>query len=406
MSWINRVQNRIEIRTGDGQVYEPDYLNPEFEQGYNLSEFEFRNVPGTLVIREQPKGRRFRLQIIFQGDLHLEDSERFRQSTFDRRPWIVIHPKYDELLVHPVSLRFDNTSENVTTVTGTIVETIEEVFPNTTESPEDEILAKKTALDEVSAESYEQEISSTGLRVSDASQIQDNLASVQDKSLELTQSNQEAANIRNTVRLASTNVNNSIGDVTGFIRDVQAAVNFPFLIEAETQDRINALKESLDTLFSGSITRNQKKYYEVNGASSISSICTASITNSTYETRSDVDVVISSLVDTFNTFIVNLDSLQSETATEPNSYTPSEEVLRGLYDIVNFTVSRLFEIALGSKQELIYVVESDTNPILLAHMIYGLDSEDSNLQKLVRNNNIGISELLLIPKGREIKYYV
>lgn len=405
MSWINRVQSKIEIRTGDGQSYFPEYLNPEFVQGYNLSEFEFRNVPGTLVKREQPKGRRFRLEIIFQGDLHLEDAERFRQSTFDRRPWIVIHPKYDDLLVHPVSLTFDNTSENLSTITGTVIETIKEVFPATSESPNDEILQRKLDLDESSAESYEQELSQEGLQVEDANQIEDNLSNIESKSLDIAQTDEEAANIRNTIRTAQTKVNNAIGDATGYVRDVQAAINLPFQIQTSVTDRINALRESLDALPFIDLSKNQKKYYEANGAATVSAICTASITNVEYETVSEVDAVILSLLDAFNFFVTNLDSIQTETAVEVDSYTPSEEVLRGLYSTVNYTVSRLFEIAFGSKQELIYVVPEDTNPILLTHLIYGLDSEDENLNRLVTNNQIALDELLLVKKGRAIKYY-
>jgi hypothetical protein len=405
MSWTNRVQNRIEIRTGDGQVYTPDYINPEFEQGYNLSEFEFRNVPGTLVVREQPKGRRFALQIIFQGDLHLEDSETFRQSTFDRRPWIIIHPKYDELLVHPVSLRFDNTTENITTITGTVIETIDTVGAITTESPVDEITDRKNNLDEVSAASYEQELSQNGLQTGDANQIQDNLTVVQSTSLAIAQTDEEAATIRNTITTAQTKLNNSIGDATGYIQDVQAAINLPFQIVTSVTDRINAFTEALDALPLINLTRSQKKFYETNGSTSLSGMCVASVTNTEYETRGQVTEVLDLILGSFNTYIENLDSLQTETATEIESYTPSEEGLRELYDVVNYTVSRLFEIAFGSKQELIYVVESDTNPILLTHLIYGLDTDDANLERLIKNNEIGINELFLIRKGRNIKYY-
>lgn len=405
MSWIIRNQNRIQVITGDGEVYEPDYVNPEYIQGYNLAEFEFRNVPGTLVDRQEPKGRRFRLELIFQGDLHLEEAERFRQSTFDKRPWTVIHPKYDELTVHPFSLRFDDTKDNLTRITGIIVETITGAFPNTTESPIDEINAKKGALDEQAAVSYDQELAPFNLDSNDAQLINNSIDSTDGVTSSLIEDDSQAAQLRNAVVNAKNKVTNSIGQATGFIRDVQAVINFPFQVETNVNDRINALIEAFNALPIDNLSRTQKKYYENNGAASLSSMCVASVTNSEYNTRSEVDFVINKVITAFNSFIVNLDAIQSETATEVDSYTPDEETVRGLYDIVNFTLSRLFEIALGSTQELILVVSEDTDPINLAHFIYGPSEDDSNLQTMIENNDIGISELFLIKKGREIKYY-
>lgn len=408
MSWVERVKNRIVIVTGDGQTYEPDYIDAQYVQGFNVSEFEFRNVQGTLVKREQPKGRKFQLVILFQGDDHLDVGEQFRQSAFDKRVWRITHPKYDDLIVHPQTLRFDDTDENVTRITGTILETILEVFPAVTENPVDEIQANKTDLDEQTAESYESELAPDPLDSNDANQINDELDRVESNTQQIIDSDEQAAELINLINTARTSVTNGIGSATGFIRDVQTAVNYPFQVEASVQDRINVLIETFEALPFMGVPKNQKKYYETSGSAAISSACVSTVNQLdefTYMTREDVSNILTSILNVYNDYITNLDEIQTETATEPDSYTPDEESVRQLQDLVNFTVSRLFEVALGARQELILIVSAETDPIQLTHKIYGLDNEDQNLQTLIENNNIGISELLRVPKDREIRYY-
>ena len=77
-----------------------------------------------------------------------------------------------------------------------------------------------------------------------------------------------------------------------------------------------------------------------------------------------------------------------------------------LTGVVNYAISQLFIIALGAQQERIILLGEDSNVINLTHRFYGLDSEDLNIDKFMRNNDIGISEMLQIEKGRKIKYYV
>ena len=42
---------------------------------YNVAEFEFPEVSGTLVSRKKPKGSRYDLEIIFQGENNLDLSQ-------------------------------------------------------------------------------------------------------------------------------------------------------------------------------------------------------------------------------------------------------------------------------------------------------------------------------------------
>jgi len=73
--------------------------------------------------------------------------------------------------------------------------------------------------------------------------------------------------------------------------------------------------------------------------------------------------------------------------------------------LVNYTISNLFNIAINAKQERSIIVEDDTNLVALAHRFYGLAPDDSTIEDLMLGNKIGLSELLIIKKGRKISYY-
>ena len=51
-------------------------------------------------------------------------------------------------------------------------------------------------------------------------------------------------------------------------------------------------------------------------------------------------------------------------------------------------------------------LEEDSNAILLTYRFYGEDNEDIFLNEFVNANNLGLTEYLIIPKGRLITYYV
>jgi len=77
MSWIEKIKEGIKITTGDGEIYEPLYILSSKSIDYNVAEFNFPNVNGTLVKVGNKRGTRHSLRIIFQGEDHLDVSDRF-----------------------------------------------------------------------------------------------------------------------------------------------------------------------------------------------------------------------------------------------------------------------------------------------------------------------------------------
>ena len=117
----------------------------------------------------------------------------------------------------------------------------------------------------------------------------------------------------------------------------------------------------------------------------------------------EIDAVITTLLDTSNDFVNDIDDLQDQDPREPTSYVPDKCVIQDVLSLIDITSSNLFNLSLSSASETRIILEADTNLIVLTHRIYGY-SED-NLDLLLRNNLIGLNDVYTVPKGREIVFY-
>lgn len=406
MSWLDKIQERLVITTGDRTRYYPNWLNAVKTKEWNVSRFEFIDVRGTLVKRGTNKGRTFNIEIYFQGEDHLDIAAQFEDSADDPRPWKIEHPFYGSLLCQPISLQFDNTVYNVSKITGILVETIDESNPQIKKDPIDEVYQKVTNLQTVTEEYFSVNI--TKLNSIDISHLSDNVENVNTKvksKIKLTVDFQEYFNLLN-------DANAKILDITSeplaAIRAVQSMINAPALFADNVRARLTMLTDQFDLLITSVrniLTVGDKLIFENNIAVTMSTICQAVVTEPDYENRKDVIEVVDIIVGKYDEMIEALDDLQTDNGGDPDSYIPDAASMQALGSLVNSTVSQLFNIALNQKQERIVVLTEDTNVILLTHKYYGLDAADENMDKMIRDNGIGLNELLQIKKNRKIAYY-
>ena len=407
MSWVDKSQTVFLITTGDGKEFEFLWVPTSKEVEYNIAEFEFPGVSGTLVQRGQPKGVRYELEVYFQGEKNIEQSLDFQQSANDPRPWTIAHPLYGTVVVEPISLRYDNRAYNITKITGTLIETITQDNPKNTIIPADKIIIDNESVNETFANAFVTDIPEP--TTADIITLTENTSSVY---------NDVKTKISNTLDAeayfnAFNTANAAILDATEFplecIQKVQAILNAPFQFADSVKNRVNTLVSQFNRLHDSVenlIRRGDKKIFENNAGITVAAICAGSVTSPDYKNRNDVVAIIDQLTDVYNTYVADLDSIQSDNGGTSDSYIPNADSLIALNNLVNFTLSNLYDIALNSKQERIIYAEDDTNVILLAHRFYGLLPDDSTIQQIIDNNNIGLNEMLSIRKGREIIYYV
>lgn len=406
MSWIDRVQNNLVITTGDGKEYEPNWIVATKAKEYNISEFNFPEISGTLIKRGTAKGRRYPLELYFQGEDHIDIANAFEKSADDKRPWVISHPYYDRILCHPVSLTFDNNKYNVSKIIVEVLETIDDKRPKTTVDPSEDALIKKEALDETVAGTFEADVIPDTDDINQMSDINNEVYGEGKKSILNDLDFQGYFNFFNE---ANTAILNATDDAFAAMNKLQAVINAPFQFIDSVKNRIGILKSQfnkLKTSIVNLLTKPSKKIYEATNASLVSSLAVSSVVNISYENATDVLDVIEEILETYNEYVANVDSLQTPNNGSVDSYIPDFNVQVQLNDLIVFVVTNLLNVALNSKQERRVFIEDDSNVVLLAHRFIGLDINDDNLNKFIDDNQIGLNELLQIRKGREIVYYV
>lgn len=408
MSWLTRLQQQIIIRTGDGRTYEPQWINANLQQEYNLAIFNFPNLAGSLVTRRQPRGRRFGIEIYFIGEDHIDVSESFRRSAEDRRAWTITHPFYDEILVQPTRLNFDNANYNLTMITGEVVETITDRLPRRTENVEDIIVEQKTQLDSISASMFSDQVGE--LIAVEIVGIQDSIDQLEASGNTILEVQEDQVAFRNLILNAQREVNNIVTEPLAALRSIQAAINFPSQIVAGIQARVENLTDAFERVVESfanitGISRNNKVYTEAAGATIISAFTQATLENRDIQTRAEIQNNLDAIFNLYNRYIEILDSFQTATQTEVNSYAPDADTQIALSQLMFLLFSSLFDISLESQQQLSIRNEADSNVIILTHRVYGLDDDDVNIDRFIETNNIGLNEMLKIEKDREIVYF-
>lgn len=408
MSWITRITQQMIIRTGDGVEYQPQWMNASYDQRYNFNIFNYIDVPGSQINQEEPQSRRFNLEIHFIGENHIDIGEQFRISAGDRRPWTIIHPFYDEITVHPVRLRFDHRRYNVTTITGQVVETIPDRFPRETADRELVLQLQKDEVDELAALTFQDQTDTiTASEVNDISasieQIESNSNTILDEANQV--------EFRNRVLNAQRDLTNITTQPLQFLRTLQSTINFPSTVAAAVRARVENLVETFERVVESlanitGLSRNSKVYGESSGATIISALITASTTNRTIQTRGEIEDIIDIILNTYDRYLTVLDGFETTTQTQLDSYAPDPNTQSQLSLFIYFSLSALIDISLDSQQEISVVNEADSNVIILTHRFYGLDENDENLDRFIETNNISLDELLLVPKDREVVYYV
>jgi hypothetical protein len=403
MSWLERVKNDIIITTGDGREYRPLYLVGTKQVTYNIAEFNFPNVEGTLIRKGTPQGARYTIEIMFQGEDNIDVSRQFERSCANQNPWTIIHPMYDDFVCHPTTLTFDPSGLNTTRVTGTVIETILEDYPTAINDPQG------TARDFFD-EHLERMVVSF-----------DNIELSPQQSQSLANANQDAFDISagqiqdevqfneyfNTFNTANAAIINATSNASAPIGAVYRVITYPALFAQSVRSRLQLFRQQLNSLLS-LLTPQNAVIYEAQAGACISGMFLTAVTPQANDYANAVDVldVADIVVLAYNDYIANLDSLTAPDPTQPNAFIPNVAPLQTLQEGVFFTVSQLMTIALTAQQERTYILEEDSDVINITHRFYGLDLADENITRIIDSNNIGINEILEVKKGRKIVYYV
>lgn len=408
MSWIERIKQDMIITTGDGKTYTPLYMISTKSVEYNLAEFLFPNVEGSLVQRGLPKGRRYPIEIVFQGDDHIEQSNAFEESAKDTRPWTISHPMYDTITVHPQSLTFDTSGLNTTKITGELIETITDDAPVITVDPTNQTVFSALETKELTTISFDNNVEPVA---SDVALMTQSTNDVYNLGAALVKSGEQANEYYNKYQETLNNVALATDDAFAAAQSMIDLFSFPSEFVDDLKRRFfifqlqfEKIRDQLEDIF----TPNEKAIYQMQGSAIITGMIESTVNplDTDYQSVADVTFIIEELIKVNNTYIADLDSLQTDNGGDTDSYVPDYDAISSLTGLVNYTISELMNIALDSRQERRVVLNAESDIILLGHRFYGPTDDNSNVETFESTNNIGLNEILGIQAGKEVVYYV
>jgi len=413
MSWIDKITNGLQIKTGDGKIYKPDWIDPKRGKNFNISEFEFPNLQGTLVDRKEPKGMRYELTIYFQGENHLEITDNFMLSADNKGFWTVTHPIYGELFVQPISIAVDESKFNVSEIRIEVIETLDGAPESFVYMAEDKVVEDILFMNEEMAENFDEEIP-----VSDIANIANAVQAAYDKAVSIVNDAKDAAKLYDSLKNALNTINNIASDVNSAISATLSLITAPALFVQSVQARIDAVVSNATSLKNNIVGSHQtvanmpkslKAMFQTMLAANVSAMCLSSVTNltdTTYSNRIKISDIIDKIVLNYNQYLADIDSMQVGDGNSPDDFIPNFDALKQLDEIVYFTCCNLLTLTFNSKQERFYTLNEDSNFILLASKLYGLKQDDSTIDELISNNNLGQDSLLLVKKDTVITYFV
>lgn len=404
MSWKTRLRdNKFTIQTGDGKVFRPLWKNGSKGKEFNFSKFDFINVEGSLVTRKKPQSNSYPLTFWFTGDDNIEQSNEFERSCNDSRRWTVNHPFYGTINGQPTNLDRDDTNYGVTEITVTFWESISDNYPESNDSIIDTVSQKSESVNLLAANSY---ISKANPATSDIPNIKSN---INISAARFEPDSDSFNDYKQTVSVAIKDIDSLVVDTSLAINSTQRVLTEPSTFRRGIRGKIESIERAYSELklILDPKNRQSKHYFESQGSTLLTNFAQSSVNpiDGDYVVVSDIENVNARFLNIYSDYLTTLDNNQVEINDIRNEYSPDVNLQQSLIDLVTYTSQSLFDLGFSAKQERTFIVDRDTNLIVLCHRFLGLDPDDENLMTFKRINNIKLNEIFKIKKGRLITYY-
>lgn len=414
MTWNDRLREAAYTSpSGERLIFTYENVSKTVEK--KTTGFEFPDANGTYVQDLGHSGRRYPLRIFFWGNDHDLEALAFETALLEIGTGKLDHPLYGTVDVVPfgeIKTRDDlKTASNQSIMEVTFWDTIGLIYPASQQDPAASVLTAVSEYNDAAASEFE-EITSLDSAVEQAT-FKNSYQSLLDSA----QSGLQAvADVQDNVRTQFNAIVDSINQGIDILVAEPLTLAFQTVVMIQAPARalanVEARLSAYSDLANSLITGDGAVVSPGNDARNSNDFHTSDLYASSYVTGSVVSVVN-------NQFITKTEALQAAEAIlqqledvtnwrDDNFQSLGEVDTGGAYqqlqEAVALTAGFLVQISFTLKQERRIVLVCDRTIIDLAAELYG--SVDDQLDFLISSNNLSGSEILEIPKGREIVYYV
>ena len=413
MAWQDRIREAA-YTPPDGRRLTFQYENVGRNVNKKTTNFEFPSADGSYIQDLGREGRKFPMQLFFTGNDHDTEATAFEDALLQRGPGLLEHPFYGNFSVVPfgeISRRDDlKTAGNQSIIEVTFWETIEAIYP---------LVERDAAAAVMEALGMQQEESSGFF------------AGLVDKATALRESafGMTVEEVINTVSEAVGTVTEIAGEAAEIFNDIQTSINRgidvliaqPLTLANQIVQLIRAPGRSLALISDrlgafGNLISNTIEYRVPDQPTLVDSnnflindlTATAAISGSVVASLSGNFQSRSEAIATAEVILSQFDAVnewrEQQFSALPNLVDTGESY-QALQETVALVVGYLIEQSFSLRQERVIVLDRERTIVDLSADLYG-DVTDSNLNFLINSNNLTGSEILELPRGRRISYYV
>lgn len=368
---------------------------------------EFPDADGTYIQDLGVGGRRYPLRVFFWGPDYDLAASAFEEILAEQGVGKLEHPAYGVVDVIPFGevTRRDRlkTAANQAAIEVVFWETRGVVYPAAQDDPGSVVLGAVAEYNEAAAFAFSETpgIDSAVGQASLKSQYERQLAAVSTVLTPIAETQDDVAARFSAIEDSiSLGIDVLVSDPLTLGFQTVLLIQTPARAAAAIADRLNAYAGLLSSLISGE------------GAASAQEFRTADLYASTYVSAEVVAVVN-------NTFLTKsgaisaaeilLAQLATVTAWRDNEFTSlglvdSGEAYQELQEAVAVAAGFLVQLSFSLKQERSFVLQHPRTIIDLVAELYGV--VDSQLDFFISSNNLTGSEIIELPRGRRIVYYV
>ncbi len=410
MSWIDRIREAA-YTSPSGIRFTPKFEN--VSQGFEkkATAFDFPGVSGTYIQDLGATGRRYPLRWFFSGADHDLEATAFLDALAERGTGVLEHPLYGIRDVVPfgeIKRRDDlKTAANQSIIEVSFWATIGSIYPTDQTNPASGVLA---ALEDYNAASSEQYVILVNVdTVSDRTDVKGTytrLLDIAKVGLDTVASTQE--DVEKQFNAINASINNGIDILVG--EPLTLAFQTALLLQAparaisDIRARLDAYKNLADSIISGdgavSSSENKNDFFVSDLYSSgYMSGSVLSTVNSQFLTKTEAVEAADFILTQFDELTVWRDD-----NFESVGDIDTGESYQALQTAVATAAGFLVEISFTLKQERSLTLDRARNFVELVAELYG--ETDAQYDFFINSNNLTGSEILEIPAGRTVVYYV
>lgn len=377
--------------------------------------YEFPDADGTYVQDLGRSGRKYPIRAFFWGNDYDQEADAFEAGLLERGVGKLDHPIYGSIDVVPfgsIKRRDDlKTAANQAVVEVTFWETVGIIYPTSQQDPASAVLSAVDEYNEAGAGKFADAASlDTASERANFKGDYQALIGAAESGL------QTVADAQDNVREQFNAINDSINQGIDVLISQPLTLAFqttqliqaPARAAANISARLSAYRDLASSIISGdgAVVEPDAGPVETNRflardlyASGYVTGSVISVINNQFETKTEAleaaEAVLNQFQDVADWRDSNYDAIAS---------IDTGEAYQKLQEAVALTAGFLVEISFTLKQERRIVLDRARTIIDLAAELYG--SVDDQLDFLINSNRLTGSEILELPRGREIVYYV